>query len=179
MTSCRARPKNVPQLPDDEAATQGLTMCQLVERHTSDPRCASCHCASTRLVMRSRLTTPSAAAAIATWATGHRHCRATSRRHGVRWLWRPAAITRRRPGATPLIRQFCRKFLGFALGRDIQLSDHPLLRGDGATLKKNDYRFSAVLETVVTSRQFREIRGKDVGGLMNRVTDVEQDSIRV
>ena len=36
-------PKNVPQLPDDEAATQGLTVRQLVERHTSDPRCASCH----------------------------------------------------------------------------------------------------------------------------------------
>ena len=36
-------PKNVPVLPDDEAATQGLTVRQLVEKHTSDPRCATCH----------------------------------------------------------------------------------------------------------------------------------------
>ena len=36
-------PKDVPLLPDDEAATQGLTVRQLVEKHTSDPKCAVCH----------------------------------------------------------------------------------------------------------------------------------------
>ena len=30
-------------LPDDEAATQGLTVRQLVEKHVSDPKCAVCH----------------------------------------------------------------------------------------------------------------------------------------
>jgi hypothetical protein len=58
------------------------------------------------------------------------------------------------------IGQFCRKFLGYALGRVTQLSDLPLLEAMEQSLKKNDYRFSAVLETVVGSRQFREIRGK-------------------
>ncbi len=67
-----------------------------------------------------------------------------------------------------MIRQFCRKFLGYALGRGIQLSDHPLLEEMEQTLKKNDYRFSAVLETVVGSRQFREIRGKDTGAHESR-----------
>ena len=36
-------PKGVPQLPDDEAATEGLTVRQLVEKHTSDAKCAVCH----------------------------------------------------------------------------------------------------------------------------------------
>ena len=36
-------PKGVPQLPDDEAATAGLTVRQLTEMHSSDPKCAVCH----------------------------------------------------------------------------------------------------------------------------------------
>jgi hypothetical protein len=60
-----------------------------------------------------------------------------------------------------VIRQFCRKLLGYALGRGIQLSDLPLLEEMEQALKKNDYRFSAALEAVVKSRQFREIRGRD------------------
>jgi Protein of unknown function (DUF1585) len=63
-----------------------------------------------------------------------------------------------------VIGQFCRKLLGYALGRGIQLSDGILLEEMEQTLKKNDYRFGAVLETVVGSRPFREIRGKDAGG---------------
>src|SRR5262249_45199992 len=36
-------PKGVPQLPDDEAATDGLTVRQLVEKHASDAKCSVCH----------------------------------------------------------------------------------------------------------------------------------------
>ena len=36
-------PKGVPPLPDDEAATEELTVRQLVEKHVSDPKCAVCH----------------------------------------------------------------------------------------------------------------------------------------
>src|SRR5438876_776360 len=36
-------PKEVPRLPEDETATDGLTVRQLVEKHTSDPKCAVCH----------------------------------------------------------------------------------------------------------------------------------------
>ena len=32
-------PKDIPRLPDDEAATEGLSVRQLVERHSSDPKC--------------------------------------------------------------------------------------------------------------------------------------------
>jgi hypothetical protein len=36
-------PKDVPRLPEDETATAGLTVRQLVEKHSSDPKCAMCH----------------------------------------------------------------------------------------------------------------------------------------
>jgi hypothetical protein len=56
------------------------------------------------------------------------------------------------------MRQFCRKLLGYALGRAIQLSDEPLLTEMQAELKAKDYRIDAVLEKVILSKQFREIR---------------------
>jgi hypothetical protein len=157
-------PKNVPQLPDDEAATQGLTMRQLVERHTSDPRCASCHSridafgyaleaydAIGRRRDRDLGDRPISTAARLRDGTefdgldGLRHYLGTTRRDAV-------------------IRQFCRKLLGYALGRSTQLSDDPLLEDMEQTLKNNDYRFSAVLATIVASRQFREVRGRDAAG---------------
>src|SRR5258708_38471630 len=36
-------PKDVPRLPEDETATKGLTVRQLVEKHSSDAKCAVCH----------------------------------------------------------------------------------------------------------------------------------------
>jgi hypothetical protein len=157
-------PKNVPQLPDDEAATQGLTMRQLVERHTTDPRCASCHVRIDAFGY----------ALEAYDAIGRRRDRDlgdrpidTSARlrdgtafDGFDGLRDYLATTRREA----VIKQFCRKFLGYALGRAVQLSDDPLLQEMEQKLRNNGYRFSAILEAVVASRQFREIRGRDVTG---------------
>ncbi|MBC8115144.1 MAG: DUF1585 domain-containing protein, partial [Candidatus Saccharimonas sp.] len=57
------------------------------------------------------------------------------------------------------LRQFCRKLLGYSLGRSIQLSDEPLLTEMQQKLAKHDYRFSVAVETIIASPQFREIRG--------------------
>jgi hypothetical protein len=51
--------------------------------------------------------------------------------------------------------------LGYALGRATQLSDEPQLIEMQEQLKAKDYRFTAALETIVRSRQFREIRGRE------------------
>jgi hypothetical protein len=150
----------VPVLPEDEAATTGLTVRQLVEKHTSDPRCASCH---VRI-------DPMGFALEAYDAIGRRRQRDLGDRpvdtasrlrdgttfDGLEGL-RQYLVTARRD---TVVRQFCRKLLGYALGRGIQLSDLPLLEEMERRLKQNDYRFSAALESVVASRQFREIRGQ-------------------
>ena len=63
--------------------------------------------------------------------------------------------------ADAILGQFCRKLLGYALGREVQLSDEPLLSEVMERLAKNDYRFSVAVEMIVQSRQFREIRGRE------------------
>ena len=59
-----------------------------------------------------------------------------------------------------VVQQFCRKLLGFSLGRAVQFSDIPLLTEMQRNLEANQYRFSVAVESIVTSRQFRGIRGK-------------------
>ncbi|MEO1996939.1 MAG: DUF1585 domain-containing protein, partial [Planctomycetaceae bacterium] len=61
------------------------------------------------------------------------------------------------------LRQFCRKLLGFAIGRELQLSDRPLLDEMLRRLAQQDYRFAVAVETIVASPQFRMIRGKSYG----------------
>jgi hypothetical protein len=56
--------------------------------------------------------------------------------------------------------QFGRKLLGYALGRAVILSDRPVLAEVQRQLAAQDFRFSAAVETVVKSTQFRDIRGK-------------------
>lgn len=52
-----------------------------------------------------------------------------------------------------------RKLLAYALGRTLQLSDEKLLREMHTNITEKDYRFSAMLETIVTSPQFLNQRG--------------------
>jgi hypothetical protein len=154
-------PKDVPRLPEDETATEGLTVRQLVEKHSSDPRCAVCH---------SRFDAYGFALE-GFDAIGRRRDKDLSGRpidsraklkdgkelDGLDGL-RQYLLNQRRD---EIVRQFCRKLLGFALARGIQLSDEPLLDEMNENLKKNGYRFSAAVEPILRSRQFREIRGKD------------------
>jgi hypothetical protein len=62
------------------------------------------------------------------------------------------------------LKQFCRKLLGYALGRSVLLSDNVLIAEMLAQLQQHDYRVSAAIETIVRSQQFREIRGKERAG---------------
>jgi hypothetical protein len=156
-------PKDVPRLPEDETATAGLTVRQLVEKHSGDPKCAGCH---VRI-------DPYGFALEGFDAIGRRREKDLGERpietharvldgtplDGLDGL-RQYLVTQRRDA---VVRQFCRKLLGYALGRGVQLSDGPLLQELSSTLRAQDYRFSSAVETIVRSRQFREIRGKEAG----------------
>jgi hypothetical protein len=152
-------PKGVPVLPNDEALTEGLTIRQLVEKHTKDGKCAVCH----------RRIDPLGFSlegfdAIGRWRDkdlGGRpidtHVRTVdgAQFEGLDGL-RTYLITARRDA---FLRQFCRKLLGYALGRSIQLSDEPLLAEMQSELKARNYHINSAFEAVIRSRQFREIRG--------------------
>jgi Protein of unknown function (DUF1592)/Protein of unknown function (DUF1588)/Protein of unknown function (DUF1587)/Protein of unknown function (DUF1585)/Protein of unknown function (DUF1595) len=55
-------------------------------------------------------------------------------------------------------RTMCEKFLGYALGRSLQLSDLPLVEKMQTDLAASDYHLSTVFELVVLSPQFRNQR---------------------
>jgi len=68
-------------------------------------------------------------------------------------------LTKRRDA---FLEQFCRKLLGYSLGRGVLLSDRPLISEMRDQLKSHKYRIGAAIETIVRSKQFREIRGKEM-----------------
>jgi hypothetical protein len=153
-------PKDVPQLPEDETATQGLTVRQLVEKHSSDPKCAICH---QRIdAFGFALEGFDAIGRKREKDLGDRLIDTRAKTmdglefDGLDGL-RNYLLTQRRDA---FVRQFCRKLLGYALGRGVQLSDEPLLEEMLTQLKASDYRVGVAMEIIVKSRQFREIRGR-------------------
>jgi hypothetical protein len=154
-------PKDVPRLPEDETATEGLTVRQLVERHSSDAKCAVCH----------QRIDPLGFSLEGFDAIGRRREKDLADRpietrvkamdgaqfDGIDGL-RGYLLTARRDA---FLRQFCKKLLGYSLGRSVQLSDEPLLAQMQEELKSKDYKVIVALEAIVKSRQFREIRGSD------------------
>jgi hypothetical protein len=148
-------PAGVPVLPDEPPA-QGLTARQLIEQHSSVEACAKCHLkidpygfALEQYDAIGRLR-PTAVDTTTTLVEGQTI-------DGIDGL-REYLLTDRRDD---VVRQFCRKLLGYALGREIQLSDKPLLDTMVSELEKNDYRFSVAVESIVRSDQFRKIRGTE------------------
>lgn len=152
-------PKDVPRLPEDETATEGLTVRQLVEKHSSDPKCAVCHQRIDAFgfslegfdAIGRRRDKDLAGRTIETKVKAMDGAEFD----GIDGL-RNYLLTVRREA---FVRQFCRKLLGYSLGRAVQLSDEPLLTEMQAELKAKNHRITAVMEVIVKSRQFREIRG--------------------
>ncbi|MBI1313605.1 DUF1592 domain-containing protein [bacterium] len=159
-------PKNVPVLPEDVPA--GLSERQLIERHSSDPACAKCHqridpfgFALERFDAIGRLRERDASGQPVDTKTTLPDGTQLDGLAGLQHY----LLTKRRED---FLRQFCRKLLGYALGRSVQLSDEPLLAEMRQQLKQNDFRFQTAVETIVRSQQFRMIRGAAYGTTVSR-----------
>jgi len=153
-------PAGVPPLP--EAEDDGhLTMRQITERHSSDPNCSGCHAridpygfALERFDAIGRLrdfdlggrpidtTVSLPSGVIIDGAAGLRHHLTTTRQD-------------------EFLRSFCRKLLGYALARGLQLSDQPLVASMVDALRNHDFRFTAALDRLLESPQFLRQRGLD------------------
>jgi hypothetical protein len=154
-------PKDVPRLPEDEA-TETLTVRELTQKHSTDPKCYGCH----------RRIDPYGYSLEAYDAIGRFRDHDLGGRpidvktkvmdgleiEGLDGL-RNYLLSKRRDA---FLKQFCRKLLGYSLGRGVLLSDAPLISDMRDQLKKHDYHFTAAIETIVSSKQFREIRGKEM-----------------
>jgi hypothetical protein len=152
-------PADVPKLPEVEG-DGGLTTRQLVERHAKAPECAVCHVridpfgfALEKYDAIGRLRARDLGGPVDARAK----LRDGTEFEGIDGL-RTYLLTKKKD---VIVRLFCRRLLGYALGRSVTLSDQTLLDEMVAELNRNDGRLSAAVLAIVRSPQFRMIRGKD------------------
>ncbi len=156
-----APPPTVPELPKDEAKLGDLTLPEVLARHRADKACAGCHNRFDAVGLAFEGFGP----------VGERRTRDLG--------GKPVQITATFPDAkdrTGLdgLRAYLRdqrqddyldnltkKLFSYALGRGLLLSDQKQLGAARAKLKADDYAFGSLVESVVTSPQFRTKRGKD------------------
>jgi hypothetical protein len=153
-------PPNVPQLPETETGND-LTTRQLTERHTKDASCAACHVridpfgfAFERYDPIGRLREKDAAGRP---VDAKSLLRDGTEFEGLDGL-RNYLLTKKKD---VIVRLFCRRLLGYALGRAVALSDETLINEMVADLNKNDGRVQAAVRVIVRSPQFRMIRGSE------------------
>jgi hypothetical protein len=154
-------PIKVPDLPAKETDTKGKSIRDLLALHTADTTCARCHQRFDPVGLsmegfdaigkvRTRDLAGRSIDNLVRLPTGEAA-------HGIAEFTKYLVAERKHE----FTQTMCRKLLGFALGRSLELSDKALVEKMLAELGKNDYRFTSLFETVVLSPQFRNQRGKD------------------
>ncbi len=152
-------PAAVPELPRDEAKMD-LPLRDMLARHRQDPSCAACHARFDSFGLALEGFGP----------VGERRTKDLGGRdidakasfpgggegEGVEGI--RAYIHEKRQN--DFVDNLCRKMLVYALGRSLMLSDEPLVDEMRAKLKANNYKFSALVDNVVTSPQFLMKRGQ-------------------
>jgi hypothetical protein len=150
-------PPSVPELPADEAAMD-LPLRDMLARHRENPACAACHARfdSFGLALENygpvgeRREKDLAGRAVETdailpggfKASGYEGIQEYIRQH-------------RQDG---YLDNLSRKLLSFALGRSLLISDEPLIDSMRVQLKAKKYRFSSLVENIVMSPQFLNVR---------------------
>ncbi|TWU22149.1 hypothetical protein Pla52o_32020 [Novipirellula galeiformis] len=149
-----APPPTVPELPEDESKLGDLTLREALARHRADASCASCHERIDSFglafegygpVGESRDTDLGGRAVDDTAVFPDK-----SEGSGLAGLLRYIRDQRQ----DDFVENLCRKMLAYGLGRTLQLSDEATIAQMRSTLAKQDYRFSSMIEVIVTSPAF-------------------------
>lgn len=156
-----APPPNVPELPPDEARLGELTLRQTLAHHRELKNCAACHerFDSIGLVFENygpigeRRDHDLGGRQVDTQAVFPNG----SSGRGLEGLLQYLRAERQ----DEFIDNLCRKLLVYALGRNLLLSDEPLIDNMRTRLAADGYRFSELVELIVTSPQFLNKRGRD------------------
>ncbi len=154
-------PPDVAVLPAKETDTDGKTIRELMKVHVEDARCAKCHQRFDSIGLAMEGFDPIGRGRtkdLAGRPVDNRVALPDGREaRGVPEFGEYLAKHRSREFAKTL----CQKFLGYALGRSLQLSDQELLERMQAELESNGYRLAKLFELVATSPQFRTQRCAD------------------
>ena len=154
-------PPNVPDLPNDEANFQDVSLRELLAKHREHKSCAVCHDRFDAIGLSFEGFGP----------IGERREKDLGGRpvdtkvklpggfnaNGISDLRTYLKLHREQE----FVDNLCRKLLSYALGRSLLLSDEPLIEHLKTTLTQNDYRIGRLIQDIVTSRQFLNKRGRE------------------
>jgi Protein of unknown function (DUF1588)/Protein of unknown function (DUF1592)/Protein of unknown function (DUF1585) len=156
-----APPAQVPELPDDEAKLGELTLRETLAKHREIKSCARCHDRFDGVGVAFEGFGP----------VGERRDKDLGGKPvDTRTTFPDAGDGTALAGLKDYIRthrqdefvvSLCRKMLTYALGRSLIPADDLLADEMKAKLAANGYRFGVLVETIVTSPQFRMRRGSE------------------
>jgi hypothetical protein len=154
-----APPATVPELPADEAKLGELTLREVLARHRADKSCAACHERFDGIGLAFEGYGPVGERRTKDLGGRPVDARATfpggSEGEGLDGL--RAYLRDRRQDE--FVDNLCRRLLAYALGRTLLPSDEELVADIRRKLAANGYRFSTLVEAIVTSPQFLNKRG--------------------
>jgi hypothetical protein len=170
-----APPPNVPVLPTDETKLGDLTLRQTLARHREDKSCASCHDKfdSFGLVfegygpvgeVRSTDLAGRPAETSAVFPDG-------SEGAGLKGL----QTYLRTKAEHEFLDNLCRKLMVYALGRTLLPSDDLVITAMRQKLSDRGFRFDAMVEEIVTSRQFLTKRVSTDAELNSNNTEMNRE----
>jgi hypothetical protein len=165
-------PPTVPELPKDEA-TLDLPLREMLAKHRDNAACSSCHARFDSFGLTFEGYGPVGETRTKDLAGRPVDTQATfpGGSHGAGLEGLQAYLRANRE--KDFLDNLSRKILVYALGRSLQLSDEPLIERMNAKLAANGYRFSMLVETIVTSPQFLKKRAPQVaerrGAISERV----------
>lgn len=150
-------PPNVPKLPD--SAVKPASLREALMQHRTDSACAVCHERIDPLGFALESYDPIGRFRPADESDGAIDDTGEMP-GGIRVAGFPGLRDYIQKNESQFTGQFCRKLLGYALGRQTLPSDRQLLARMQESLKVRGGQFSAAVLEVVTSRQFRNRRGE-------------------
>lgn len=150
-------PPNVPKLPDSAVKPASLREALMV--HRTDKACAVCHERIDPLGFTLESFDPIGRFRIADEAGG-KIDDTGELKDGTKFQGLAGLRDYLKKNEANFNTQFCRKLLGYSLGRQTLPSDKALIAQMQDSLKKNNGKFSAAVLTIINSRQFLNRRGE-------------------
>jgi hypothetical protein len=163
-------PPTVPELPADEAKLD-LPLRDVLAKHRSNPSCSACHARFDSFGLTFEGYGPVGETRAKDLA-GHAVDTNSvfpggTQGEGLAGLQSYIRANREKD----YLDNLSRKILVYALGRSLLLSDEPLIQRMNARLASSGNRFSALVETIVTSPQFLKKRTLEAAGSAARKGD--------
>ena len=153
-------PPSVPELPADET-TAAASVREMLAQHRENPACAACHARFDAFGLAFEGYGP---------VGERRETDLAGRVVDARAVFPGGEAGEGLAGVQGYIREhrqddyvenLTRKMLAFALSRSLLLSDEPLIEQARMSLEDHDFRFGALIETIIASSQFRNRRNPD------------------